>query len=234
MWEKINIDIDENSLLNPSIITKFKIKEKKLDVCFDLDSFALKLEENENNKYDYVDYLRYIFQILISFKSEECKIKLNDENLITIPKIELSKLKFKNFDFTRMEYILGENITFIEEEEQIFDVEEKERERKFDDFDREIRNFECNSLINAEKLVFDNCTNYFIELIFKFTNRKKKKFDLIKVKKCVKDYVNFEKILSFNITELIVFDTPMTIGNDFSKKIENIELKVIDSLKIVI
>ena len=39
------IDIDQNSLLNPGIITKFKIVDGKCDICFDLDSYKLKLEE---------------------------------------------------------------------------------------------------------------------------------------------------------------------------------------------
>ena len=42
-----DIDIDETSLINPSIITKFKINNGKFDICFDLDAFKLMLEEKE-------------------------------------------------------------------------------------------------------------------------------------------------------------------------------------------
>ena len=33
----IEIDVDENSLLNPSMITKFRINKGLSDFCFDLD-----------------------------------------------------------------------------------------------------------------------------------------------------------------------------------------------------
>ena len=36
-YEDIEIDIDENSLLNPSIITRFRINKGLSDFCFDLD-----------------------------------------------------------------------------------------------------------------------------------------------------------------------------------------------------
>ena len=35
-----DIDVDENSLINPFIITKFKIHNGKYDICFDLDSLT--------------------------------------------------------------------------------------------------------------------------------------------------------------------------------------------------
>ena len=38
-YKDISIDIDENSLLNPEMITKFKINEGLIDICYDLDSY---------------------------------------------------------------------------------------------------------------------------------------------------------------------------------------------------
>ena len=56
----ITIDIEENSIINPDIITKFKINEGYFEICYDLDSFKLKDdEENENNKEKKIDYLKY-------------------------------------------------------------------------------------------------------------------------------------------------------------------------------
>ena len=43
----------------------------------------------------------------------------------------------------------------------------------------------------------------------------KKDLDLLKFKKCAKEYINFEKILSLTINKLIIFDTPMIIGKKF-------------------
>ena len=80
------IDVDENSIINPSIITNFKILGKRFEICFDLDSYKLKMEEEEEEKEaeennnikkkeeDYIDYLSYIFNIIIGF-SEENKIE---------------------------------------------------------------------------------------------------------------------------------------------------------------
>ena len=48
-YKDISIDIDENSLLNPGIITKFKIEEGLIDVCYDLDSYQYN-KENEEEK----------------------------------------------------------------------------------------------------------------------------------------------------------------------------------------
>jgi len=74
-----DIDIDETSLINPSIITKFKIHNGKYDICFDLDSYKLQLEENEDNEneyeYDFIDYLDFIFNIIIKFERKEQKNK---------------------------------------------------------------------------------------------------------------------------------------------------------------
>ena len=43
---EIYIDIDNNSILNPGIITKFKIKDGLLDICFDLDSYKINLDKD--------------------------------------------------------------------------------------------------------------------------------------------------------------------------------------------
>ena len=91
--KEISIDIDENSLLNPNIILKFKVKEGYSDICFDLDSY--KINEDENN--DYIKCIEYIFKIIIDNKNN----------------IKFNKIKFKNFDITKYEYITGENLTFI-------------------------------------------------------------------------------------------------------------------------
>ena len=97
----ITIDIDDNSIINPDIITKFKITEGYFDICYDLDSFKLNDdEENENNKEKKIDYLKYYEYIF---------------NIITKDNIKFKKIKFKNFDITKYEYITGENLTFIEE-----------------------------------------------------------------------------------------------------------------------
>ena len=53
----IIIDIDENSLLNPNIITKFKINNGCSDICFDLDSYKINKNVKENSK-DSNDYIQ--------------------------------------------------------------------------------------------------------------------------------------------------------------------------------
>ena len=82
----IEIDIDENSLLNPSIITRFKINKGLSDFCFDLDSYKLNKEGKED---DYTKNLEYMIIGKI----------INDNNN------EYNKLIFKNFDITKYEYI---------------------------------------------------------------------------------------------------------------------------------
>ena len=115
MSDDITIDIDENSIFNPDIITKFKINEGSFEICYDLDSFKLnEEEENENNKdkkNDYLKYYEYLFKI------------------ITKDNIKFKKVKFKNFDITKYEYITGDkNLTFIEKN-LIFNEEEKEKKQ---------------------------------------------------------------------------------------------------------
>ena len=145
----ITIDIDENSIINPDIITKFKINEGYFEICYDLDSFKLNDdEENENNKEKKIDYLKYYEYIF---------------NIITKDNIKFKKIKFKNFDITKYEYIAGENLTFIEEKNLIFNKEERERKTKFEEFDKEInerinnRN-NINNFSEIKELIFDNCS----------------------------------------------------------------------------
>ena len=90
-YKDILIDIDENSLLNPSFITKFKINEGFSYICFDLDSYKLK----EDKEKDYIDYLEDLFNIII-----------NDN-------YNMKRINFKNFDITKYEYITGENLLGI-------------------------------------------------------------------------------------------------------------------------
>ena len=120
-----DIDIDETSLINPSIITKFKIDNGKFDICFDLDSFKSNLEEEEENKNDYddIDYLVYIFKIILSFKRNYDKIEIKDDEdgISGINTENIHKLTFKNFDMTKFEYIFDDEITYIEKEDWIYD-----------------------------------------------------------------------------------------------------------------
>ena len=51
------------------MITKFKMDKGLFDICFDLDSFKLTLnsdddEKEKNGKKDYLDYLNYIFDLI--------------------------------------------------------------------------------------------------------------------------------------------------------------------------
>ena len=56
-YKDIEIDIDENSLLDPSIITKFIFNKGLSDFCFDLDSYKLNKEGKED---DYTRNLEYM------------------------------------------------------------------------------------------------------------------------------------------------------------------------------
>ena len=74
----ISIDVDENSLINPSILTKFEIKEGFSYLCFDLDSYKLNPEDTfdkiKNYKLNaedaddkikfYINY-EYVFDLII-------------------------------------------------------------------------------------------------------------------------------------------------------------------------
>ena len=196
-FKDILIDIDENSLLNPSIITQFKIEEGYSYMYYDLDSFKY----NENDENDYLDNLNYIFNYII-----------NEYN-------NYKKISFKNFDITKCEYITGDNLTFIDEKNWVLNEQEKKRKKKFEEFDKiinELINKNINKLSNIKELVFDNCTNHFIELILKFINSSKNDLDILKIKKCGKEYFDLKNILSLNIKNLILFDTPLII--DYSNK----------------
>ena len=247
-----NIDVDENSIINPSIITKFKIKDKKYDICFDLDSYKLSKEddnENENNNNnindneneDYIKYLKYIFNIIVGFlddnkKKEEEEDESDednddeeedDEDIGTIDRENLSKLTFKNFDITKYEYITNDQATMIKEENWILNnEEEKIRKKKWDDFEKELYNWKNDKLTNVKNIVFENCTNFFIQWILYFikANENEDKnvnitkygiynYELLKLKKCGKDYIDLKNILSMNIRTLILFDTPLIIDH---------------------
>ena len=209
-YKNIDIDIDENSLLNPSIITRFRINKGLSDFCFDLDSYKLNKEEDD----DYIENLEYIINKIIN----------NNNN-------EYNKLIFKNFDITKYEYITGENLTYIKEENWVLNEEEKKRKEKFEEFDKEINdkiNENLNKLSKVKSLVFDNCSNHFIQLILKFIKSSKNELDLLKLKKCGKEYFNIKNILSLKINNLILFDTPLIIDSFFEDKlkIENLTIKI--------
>ena len=64
------------------------------DICYDLDSFKLNFNSNdadENGKKYYLKFLKFIFELI------------KDNNSI------YRKIKFKNFDTTKLEYIIGYN-----------------------------------------------------------------------------------------------------------------------------
>ena len=196
-FNNILVDIDENSLLNPSIITKFKIFEGYSYIYFDLDSY----KKNSKDEIDYLGNLNYIIKYII-----------NEDN-------NYKKIAFKNFDTTKYEYITGDNLTFIDEKDWVLNAQEKERKKKFEEFDltiNELINNNINKLSNVKELIFDNCTNHFIELILKFINSSKNNLDILKIKKCGKEYFDLKNILSLNIKNLILFDTPLII--DYSNK----------------
>ena len=267
------IDIDETSLINPSIITKFKIKGKQFDICFDLDSYKLKKEQdqeeekenkNENEEEDYLDHLTYIFNIIIGF-SDEKKNKNNimdeDENeenedeededkIGSIDRQYFNKLTFKNFDTTKYEYITNDLFTNIQEEDWILNDEEKERKKKWEDFEEKLKKFKFEKLPQAKSIIFDNCSNFFIKWILHFVKGNKNEnvnpgknnevdFELLKFKKCGRDYVDLKEILTMKIRNLILFDTPVIIDHfniekkphlDYVKdnlgRIENLTIKI--------
>ena len=255
------IDIDENSLINPSIITKFKIIKNKFHLCFDLDSYKIKKEE-ENNNYnknieeDYLDYLIYIFNIIIGFKEdiknqnniEEDEETYDEEKIGNIDRECFYKLKFKHFDITKYEYIVNDDTTLAKEENWILNNEEKKRKEKWENFVQKLKQFKFENLSNVKILAFDNCSNFFIQWILNFIigsekNKEKKIYnddlELLKLKKCGKDYIDLKNILCLNIKHLILFDTPLIIDHfnkdnkphlDYFKNnlgnIENLHIKI--------
>ena len=194
-YKDITIDIDESSLLNPTIITKFKIEKGQTDVCFDLDSYKLM----EDKAKDYLYYIDYIFKLIID----------DSDNY------NYHKIIFKNFDTTKYEYITGENLTFIEEKNWVLNKKEKERKKYFEEKEKDINNkISQNSIkLSVKMLTFDNCSNHFIKLVLKLVSKKKElELDYLKIKKCGKEYFDLSNILSFHIKHLILFDTPLIIG----------------------
>ena len=226
-----NIDVDENSLINPSIITKFKLFNGKYDICFDLDSYKLKLESGEaENDYDSIDYLIFIFKIISSFNTKNEKIIINkdeDEGVEQIDRKNFHKLTFRNFDITKFEYVMNDDLTYIEEKDWVLDREEKKRKEKWENLEKDLENFDFKEdLSNVSELIFDNCSNFFIKWILNFVLRRKNEkkikeknndFDLnlLKIKKCAKGYVDLSLILTLKINKLILFDTPLIIGENF-------------------
>ena len=200
-YKDISLEIDENSLLNPNIITKFKISEGYSDICFDLDSYKLSDEKNEEK--DNLELLNDIFNIIIDNKDNNC----------------FKKICFKNFDMTKYEYITGENITFIKEKNWILNKEEKERKEKFEQYDENINKKikdNLNKLSNIKELLFNNCSNYFIDLILKFINNNyavdsNYQLNYLKLKKCGKEHFELKNIISLKIKNFILFDTPLAI-----------------------
>ena len=246
------IDIDENSLINPSIITKFKIFNGLYDICFDLDSYKIKLESSDSKvDYDGVDYLIFIFKIIASFQTENEKIQINkddDDGLEEIDRKNFHKLTFRNFDITKLGYITNDHLTYIEEKDWVLlDKEEKERKEKWEKLERDLENFVSDEdLSNVKELTFDNCSNFFIKWVIQLIHKKgqannenQNDFDLLKIKKCGKEYVNLYEILQLKINKLVLFDTPLIIGDHFSETlnlsfIENTKLGTVENLTIKI
>ena len=221
------IDIDQNSLLNPGIITKFKILDGKCDICFDLDSYKLKLEEEDKlNDYDYIDHLYYIFNILNTnfSKSNNADYKngdIEDSGVNDIPRNSFHKLIFKNFDMTKLEFITGDDVTYIKEEDWVLNEEENKKKQRFEDFEKFLRKIKRQSIPEVKEIIFDNCSNYFIEWVFLIlkggsnVQRDQYDFDLIKIKKCGNSYIDISRILKWKINKLILFDTPLIVGTSF-------------------
>ena len=217
-YKDISLDIEQNSLLNANIITKFKINNGYSDICFDLDSYMIsEEEENEEKEKDYIDGLNYIFNIIFDNKDNH----------------NFEKIQFKNFDMTKYEYITGENLTFIDEKNRVLFGEEKEKKEKFEKNDEELNkkiNDNLDKLSNLKGLIFNNCSSHFMNLIFKFINNSKNDLDYLKIKSCGKEYFDLRNILSLNVKNLLLFDTPLMVdnfpSNDNLGKIENLSIRL--------
>ena len=83
----------------------------------------------------------------------------------------------------------------------------KKRKIKFEEYDDKINkkiNDNINKLSNIKKeLCFNNCSNHFLKLIFKFINHNNNtenssnyELDYLKIKKCVKEYFHLNNIIS--------------------------------------
>ena len=214
----ISLDIDENSLLNPKMITKFKIDKGLFDICFDLDSFKLNLnpDDNEienNDKKQYLDYLNYIFDLIMN---NPCIYR---------------KIKFKNFDITKLEYIIGYNNHTFEESNLVLNKYEQTLKKNFEENVENIKEkIKNKKLENIKELIFDNCTNYFIEMILSMIV-KDNFIDLLKIKKCANEYFIFNNLYTLKINHLYLFDVPIYYKPEDTKKqkVENGKL----TLKIV-
>ena len=209
-FKDISLDIDENSLLNPGMITKIKMENGLFDICFDLDSYKLNLGDEKD---DYLEYLNYIFDLV------------SNNNYI------YRKIKFKNFDITKLEYVIGYNNHTLEEERLILNEDEQKAKKRFENKDKEIRDkIKNKKLKNIKELIFDNCTNSFIEIVLSMIE-KENLIDLLKIKKCANEYFILNNLFSLKIKHLYLFDVPIKNNPDdqIKQKVENGEL----TLKIV-
>ena len=192
--DNITVDVDQNSLLNPSIITKFKIEDGKYDICFDLDQYKIRLEEEqeveeddnnknenkENKKHDYIYFLKYIFNILSPNWERKKNEKNNDkkDNDISdsgtkdIDTNNFHKLVFKNFDTTKYEYITGEDVTYIDEKNWVLNEEEKKRKNEFEALEKQLEKANEVNISKLKEVVFDNCSMFFIKWVIKFLKGK--------------------------------------------------------------
>ena len=202
-YKEISINIDSNSLLNPEIITKFKINGGLIDVCYDLDSYKV---NNEDEDKDYLEYIKYIIDLIL-------------ENINNYRKI-----KFKNFDITKFEYITGENYTNINEDNWVLNEEEYNKKIKYENFYRELKEkTKDKKFKNMKELIFNNCSINFMELIFSLVNTD---LNLLKLKKCAKEFFDLNKISHLNIIHLSLFDIPINFTKEIKYKINNLTIKI--------
>jgi len=202
-YKEISINIDSNSLLNPEIITKFKINGGLIDVCYDLDSYKV---NNEDEDKDYLEYIKYLIDLIL-------------ENINNYRKI-----KFKNFDITKFEYITGENYTNINEDNWVLNEEEYNKKIKYENFYRELKEkTKDKKFKNMKELIFNNCSINFMELIFSLVNTD---LNLLKLKKCAKEFFDLNKISHLNIIHLSLFDIPINFTKEIKYKIKNLTIKI--------
>ena len=202
-YKEISINIDSNSLLNPEMITKFKINGGLMDVCYDLDSYKV---NNEDEDKDYLEYIKYIIDLIL-------------ENINNYRKI-----KFKNFDITKFEYITGENYSNINEDNWVLNEEEYNKKIKYENFYRELKEkTKDKKFKNMKELIFNNCSINFMELIFSLVNTD---LNLLKLKKCAKEFFDLNKISHLNIIHLSLFDIPINFTKEIKYKINNLTIKI--------
>ena len=202
-YKEISINIDSNSLLNPEMITKFKINGGLIDVCYDLDSYKV---NNDDEDKDYLEYIKYIIDLIL-------------ENINNYRKI-----KFKNFDITKFEYIIGENYTKINEDNWVLNEEEYNKKIKYENFYRELKEkTKDKKFKNMKELIFNNCSINFMELIFSLVNTD---LNLLKLKKCAKEFFDLNKISHLNIIHLSLFDIPINFTKEIKYKIKNLTIKI--------